>query len=227
LDSHNNRISSKKCNINIYLFLKGSSVGAIKNDWLLEFGKAATGKLVEPKGNSSLVKKRAAFTNFIDLTESDNDDKDEDDTDKIIYKFKLVFPTLRTVESSCGGPEAFGTLFCKKKDFESLNCPTEIFHDCVTGPDDDKCKYSMHSKIMTVSSGNNNTVSYIYCGSHNFTASAWGKTTKQGSMLMINNFEVGVLIPASEWKCEYPYLRPAPKYKTNDLPWDQSEYFKY
>lgn len=132
---------------------------------------------------------------------------------------------MRTAEHSFGGPEAFGTLFCKRKDFESPNCPKEIFHDCITGKNDnEKCKYSMHSKIMTVSSGEN--VSYIYCGSHNFTASAWGKTTKQGSMLMINNFEVGVLIPASEFKCDYPYLRPAPKYKSDDLPWDQGEYYQ-
>lgn len=172
--------------------------------------------MFEPE--NSLIKKRPASNNFIDLTESDDDES-------VNFDFKLVFPTLRTVENSRGGPEAFGTLFCKKKDFESLNCPTEIFHDCVTGPDDkDKCKYPMHSKIMTVSSGK--TVSYIYCGSHNFTASAWGKTTKQGSMLMINNFEVGVLIPASEWDCKYPYLRPAPKYKSNDLPWDQSDYYQ-
>lgn len=154
---------------------------------------------------------------FIDLTESGDVNE---------FEFKVVFPTLRTVENSRGGPEAFGTLFCKKKDFESLSCPTKIFHDCITGTeDDDKCKYSMHSKIMTISSVKNGA-SYIYCGSHNFTASAWGKTTKQGSMLMISNFEVGVLIPASEWKCEYPYLRPAPKYKSNDLPWDQSDYYQ-
>lgn len=132
---------------------------------------------------------------------------------------------MRTVKNSFGGPEAFGTLFCKRKDFESPNCPKEIFHDCVTGKsDNEKCKYSMHSKIMSVSSDEN--VSYIYCGSHNFTASAWGKTTKQGSMLMINNFEVGVLIPASEFKCDYPYLRPAPKYKSDDLPWDQDDYYQ-
>lgn len=166
---------------------------------------------------SNFIKKRV-----IDLTESGDEDEDKTEEDKI--EFKLIFPTLRTVENSIGGPEAFGTLFCKKKDFESPSCPSEIFHDCLTVSDSEKCKYSMHSKIMTVSSENN--VSYIYCGSHNFTASAWGKTTKQGSMLMINNFEVGVLIPASDWNCAYPYLRPAPKYKSNDLPWDQSDYYQ-
>lgn len=148
---------------------------------------------------------------FVDLTEDDS------------VEFKVVFPTLKTVTSSLVGPEGFGTLFCKRKDFESSTFPSEIFHNCTTSAGSEKCKYAMHSKIMTVSSPD---PIYVYCGSHNFTASAWGKTTKQGSMLMINNFEVGVVIPASKWTCGYPYLRPVPKYAENDFPWDQTEYFK-
>lgn len=144
-------------------------------------------------------------------------------------EFKVIFPTMNTVTRSSVGPEGFGTLFCKRKDFESLrteslkqsSCPSEIFHNCTT-VGGDKCKYAMHSKIMTVSSPD---PIYIYCGSHNFTASAWGKTTKLGAMLMINNFEVGVLIPAPKWTCGYPYLRPAKKYSEIDYPWDQTEYY--
>lgn len=149
---------------------------------------------------------------FIDLTEEEN------------VQFKVVFPTLRTVEESLVGPQGFGTLFCKRKDFESDNCPAGIFYDCTTSLNG-KCKYAMHSKIMTVSSGDKGSV-YIYCGSHNFTASAWGKTTKQGSMLMVNNYEVGVLIPSSDCKFEYPYLRPVPEYKSTDFPWDQTDFYQ-
>ena len=179
--------------------------------------------MFEKSWTGSLIKKRPAIT-FIDFTTSADDDDEDDHIENCGIEFKLVFPTLRTVKNSLGGPDAFGTLFCKRRDFESTSCPTEIFHDCVTGKETEKCKYSMHSKIMTVSSGKK--VAYVYCGSHNFTASAWGKATKQGSMLLINNFEVGVLIPATEWKCEYPYLRPAPKYKSDDIPWDQSDYYQ-
>lgn len=133
---------------------------------------------------------------------------------------------MRTVENSLVGPQGFGTLFCKRKDFESDSCPSGIFYDCSTGGFDEQCKYAMHSKIMTVTSGTNETPVYVYCGSHNFTASAWGKTTKQGTMLMINNFEVGVLIPQSEWNCEYPYSRPVQEYNSTDIPWDQTEIYQ-
>ena len=53
--------------------------------------------------------------------------------------------------------------------------------------------------------------------------------TKQGTMFMINNFEVGVIIPKSSFDdlelFEYPYIRPPPNYGLDDLPWDQSDYF--
>lgn len=151
--------------------------------------------------------------NVIDLTEDENEDE-------FNLNFKIVFPTLKTVETSLVGPSGFGTLFCKQKDFQGPNFPVEAFYNCTS--DLNQCKYAMHSKIMTVSSSPN-TIEYIYCGSHNFTASAWGKTTKQGTMLMINNFEVGVIIPYAS--IEYPYMRPPPKYDACDLPWDQTEYF--
>lgn len=144
------------------------------------------------------------------------------DLTKHVHEFKIIFPTLKTVETSLTGPSGFGTLFCKKKDFQAPNFPTELFYNCTS--DLCQCKYAMHSKIMTVSSENDVT-QYIYCGSHNFTASAWGKTTKQGSMLMVNNFEVGVIISKESIELfEYPYIRPPPKYELNDLPWDQTEY---
>ena len=170
--------------------------------------------------------------NIVDLTETDDEDEevridedDEDDDEEVDVEFKIVFPTLNTVKNSLVGPDGFGTLFCKIKDFQSPNFPSDSFHDCVT-KDGNRCKYAMHSKIMTISSRKTGKGCFNYCGSHNFTASAWGKTTKQGSMLMVNNFEVGVLIPASEWNCEYPYLRPARKYELNDLPWYQNDYFQ-
>ena len=175
-----------------------------------EFGKAAKGKLFRQNPKDDGV---------IDLTESETESENE-----FNLKFKIIFPTLKTVETSLIGPSGFGTLFCKKKDFLSPNFPSEFFYNCTS--DLDQCKYAMHSKIMTVSSLNNDNAGYFYCGSHNFTSSAWGKTTKQGTMVMINNFEVGVIIPKSAIKMfEYPYIRPPLKYESNDSPWDQTEYY--
>lgn len=181
-----------------------------------EFGKAATGKLFEHSKQNP--KKRRTITQedgVIDLTA---------ETESSL-EFKIIFPTLKTVETSLTGPSGFGTLFCKTKDFKSPNFPIEFFYNCTS--DLDRCKYAMHSKLMTVSSGDDDDdIEYIYCGSHNFTASAWGKTTKHGTMLMVNNFEVGVIIPKCSVELfKYPYIRPPPKYESTDLPWDQTEYF--
>ena len=189
----------------------------MKRDWLDEFGKAATGKLFEHSKINSKKRPISQDDDVIDLTENEND---------FNLEFKIVFPTLKTVETSLIGPSGFGTLFCKKKDFQAPNFPVELFYNCTS--ELGQCKYAMHSKIMTVSSSSSNDDSpeYIYCGSHNFTASAWGKTTKQGAMLMINNFEVGVIIPKPACNLiEYPYIRPPLKYDSNDLPWDQTDYF--
>lgn len=157
--------------------------------------------------------------NLIDLTLTDSDEGDENENIKL---FKIIFPTVETVKQSSVGIEGFGTIFCKKKDFISPSLPKEIltFYNCTTNPKGSRCKYAMHSKIMTVSSSKK--IAYVYCGSHNFTASAWGKSTKKGSMLMISNFEVGVVL-IKEPKICYPYVRPAEKYKATDFPWDQTD----
>ena len=197
-----------------------------------EFGLAATGKLFSFNSTS---KKRPFSTaeyeiesKLIDLTD-ENDENDENVNSTKPVEFKVIFPSLKTVQNSLVGPQGFGTLFCKQKDFDSPECPPGIFYDCVTGPSENRCKYAMHSKIMTVSvSGGKKGAVYVYYGSHNFTASAWGKTAKQGTMLMISNFEVGVLIPKSEsGHVSYPYFRPAPEYQSNDVPWDQTEFYQF
>lgn len=222
--------------------------------WLDEFGQAAIGKL-----NPTTDKKRKL----------DNDAR---------FDFKIVFPTLQTVLDSSIGPESFGTLFCKQKDYLSPAFPRHFFYDChseSSGP----TNKSMHSKIMTVSSGvdacksakgsskddpievdssddenkepvcYSQTDHYRYIGSHNFTASAWGRLCKGGSALLINNYEVGLLIPSdfssksidssndssksvdfsnssnSSANFPYTYHRPPCKYMDTDLPWDQMTYF--
>lgn len=180
----------------------------------MEFGKAAIGRLF----NSSIPSKRTYSSEIIDLT---------DDDEEAQIEFKIIFPTLETVMNSHVGPEGFGTLFCKRKDFESRDT-FSLLYNCTTNPIASPCKYAMHSKIMTVSSAKSKKPSYYYCGSHNFTASAWGKTTKNGSMLMISNYEVGVILPANIFlndSFEYPYARPVVKYGQTDHPWDQNNFY--
>lgn len=221
-------------------------MGNLSASWLDEFGKAAVGQL-----------------NTIEA-----DKKRKLDKEDAQFDFKIVFPTLATVQASTVGPNAFGTLFCKQKDFLSPNFPRDCFYDChsrATG----RTQKAMHSKIMTVSSAKDSSKStksssksakgsskddpielessedeaeetqssrkheeqkelYRYIGSHNFTAAAWGRLCKGGSALLVNNYEMGMLIPA-DFSSEFPYTyhRPPRKYSPDDLPWDQMTYFSH
>lgn len=70
---------------------------------------------------------------------------------------------------------------------------------------------------------------YRYLGSHNFTAAAWGKLVKNGTKLMINNYEVGLLLPeevVSSGDFVYTYHRPPERYSPDDEPWDQTVFFE-
>ncbi|RIA95049.1 tyrosyl-DNA phosphodiesterase-domain-containing protein [Glomus cerebriforme] len=92
----------------------------------------------------------------------------------------------------------------------------------------------------------NNIVGWYYCGSHNFTESAWGKLnisrdTKE-LQLKIYNWELGIFLPITklnddndkennmndrkDWFSEHgvpvSYQRPPKCYEENDIPWVSS-----
>lgn len=92
---------------------------------------------------------------------------------------------------------------------------------------DDEAKVTMQSSSLPTKH-EEQTELYRYIGSHNFTAAAWGRLCKGGSALLVNNYEVGMLIPAN-FSSEFPYTyhRPPRKYSPKDLPWDQMTYFSH
>lgn len=86
---------------------------------------------------------------------------------------------------------------------------------------------------------------WVYCGSHNFSAAAWGRPISNsrpngavrtnpvlGSRLHISNYELGIIfiVPPSDTKnyvkkvgtnldeIVLPFVVPAPKYKQRDMP---------
>ena len=58
-----------------------------------------------------------------------------------------------------------------------------------------------------------------YFGSHNFSQAAWGKITRGQNKIFMNNFELGIFCEADQLILTLPYLSPAPKYKSDDVPW--------
>jgi hypothetical protein len=187
---------------------QGSSLGSLNRDWIDAFLASARGCLCQRPEKcaptfSSISKKRTieSATSEEPLV-----------TTRHCDRLHIVFPKMSTVCASPARPEAFATLFCKERDFkaavdasakDNTPHPHEIFRDCVTDGKDGRADYAMHSKIMTVTEGTGDVgedekVSYRYIGSHNFTASAWGRLVKSGSKLMVCNYEVGVLFEDSD-----------------------------
>ncbi|KAJ2845458.1 hypothetical protein IWW36_004773 [Coemansia brasiliensis] len=53
-----------------------------------------------------------------------------------------------------------------------------------------------HAKIVLMRMGLNGHYGWMYLGSHNFTAGAWGNATKrQLKLTYVNNYEFGVVLP--------------------------------
>lgn len=132
-------------------------------------------------------------------------------------RFKIVFPTLESAQRSPLGPGAFGTIFCKSKDWQASSTPRSSFYQCSSW----KLKgRPLHTKLMMVEA--NEQPAYYYLGSHNFTAAAWGRFVKDGKQLMVCNFELGVLLRPEDYPIIWPYDRPAQPYASTDTPWIQS-----
>ncbi|CAG8556878.1 447_t:CDS:10 [Dentiscutata erythropus] len=93
---------------------------------------------------------------------------------------------------------------------------------------------NIDSQITINDQGINPIRGWYYCGSHNFTSSAWGKISTsretKGPQLRINNWELGIFFPIrgsendqGDWFTEngvpVPYQRPPRRYDPNDTPW--------
>lgn len=133
-------------------------------------------------------------------------------------KIQIVYPTRTYVENSPDGVGGFGTLFLRSEMWNRSGSPRHLLYraESVFGEGQ-----PIHAKIITgYSKEDDNQPRWAFIGSHNFTASAWGKVTPDG--ITIANFEVGILLPWPATKpFPFPYKRPLVGYSNNDLPWMQ------
>lgn len=193
---------------------QGSSLGSYNKNWTDGMLAATRGQLGIKR--PECLKRKTVDDGIIDLT----GDGDE---------LSLIFPRMQTVLNSTVGPGGFGTLFCRDDYFKTPGA-RKYLRDCINDPVLLKADFAMHSKIMTVSEErkDGNSILYWYCGSHNPTASAWGKLVKSGAKIMIANYEVGVIFAPRDLESSefpYPYVRPPPAYKEDDMPWCQNLFF--
>ncbi|KAK4395457.1 hypothetical protein Sango_1700000 [Sesamum angolense] len=122
----------------------------------------------------------------------------------------------------------------------------DILHDAIPYPSD-RIGFPMHVKVgrRRFESKDGSSFGWVYCGSHNFSAAAWGRpmsdrqlngnvrnTSVLGSRLHISNYELGIIfvVPPPETvdhvkqdtrnldDIVLPFVMPPPKYRPRDQP---------
>ncbi|CAK9186870.1 unnamed protein product [Ilex paraguariensis] len=162
----------------------------------------------------------------------------------------IIYPTIERVKMASSGILASRRLLCfSQKTWQKVR-NIGILHDAIPYPYD-RVGYPMHVKVARrrfQSKTDASSFGWAYCGSHNFSAAAWGRPLSDsletkangavrlnsvlGSRLHICNYELGIvfIVPPSDRKgCPkpkntnlddivLPFVMPAPKYRPTDRP---------
>lgn len=116
-------------------------------------------------------------------------------------RVKMVFPTKEYIENSLEGQELSGCLILAPEIYERTTFPKNILHQ-FQGSENYAFNDGIipHLKVFVVmeESGEITDDTYIYFGSHNFSAAAWGRYEKDCSQISISNTELGVLYPPAK-----------------------------
>ncbi|KAI4343525.1 hypothetical protein L6164_010864 [Bauhinia variegata] len=163
---------------------------------------------------------------------------------------KIVFPTVERVKNAYNGILPSRRILCfSERTWQRLKS-LDILHDAIPHPRD-RVGLPMHVKVVRrrFSSGRDaRSTGWVYCGSHNFSAAAWGRQIsnpygkkadgpRKGSAcldsgLHICNYEIGIVFtfPPTENNDSprvkstnlddivLPFVVPAPKYGSRDKP---------
>lgn len=209
-----------------------SSVGSVNAPFLAAFS-AATGK------------------RSMQLSESEESDPDwgcwSASQELRNPSIRIIFPTIERVKTASSGILASKYILCfTQKTWMRLK-HMGILHDAVPRALD-RVGHPMHVKVARrrfQSRTDTSSFGWVYWGSHNFSAAAWGRPIHSslgvkpngdarsksvlGSRLHICNYEFGIVfvVPPSERKDEkrlnlddisLPFVVPAPRYRSNDTP---------
>ncbi|KAJ7173422.1 tyrosyl-DNA phosphodiesterase-domain-containing protein [Mycena filopes] len=196
---------------NLIVECQGSSIGTYTTQWFNQFYISAT-------GHSSALK------SHMDMSEGRRK--------KLDYPLgvKVVFPSLATVKST--DQHGATSLFCTRQKWAVANFPRTAFHDSKSSAG----RVLMHTKMIIGSfTQKKNTTAdpsdpagWMYLGSHNFTAAAWGNLSGSADapVLNLNNYELGVVLPlmsAQDVNSVSAWERPPKRYAPADVPWFQDE----
>ncbi|XP_022736941.1 uncharacterized protein LOC111289853 [Durio zibethinus] len=161
---------------------------------------------------------------------------------------RIIFPTIEQVKNACNGISPSRRILCfAEKTWQRLR-NLDILHNAIPSPCN-RVGHPMHVKVARRrfwSKAGSSSFGWVYCGSHNFSAAAWGRPisssvgikpsrlneTNSFMRLHICNYELGIIFvfPPMETKCianqsspklddiALPFVMPAPKYGPRDRP---------
>ncbi|XP_062091483.1 uncharacterized protein LOC133797557 isoform X2 [Humulus lupulus] len=163
---------------------------------------------------------------------------------------RVIYPTINRVKNASNGVLPSKRILCfSEKTWERLR-PINILHDAIPHPYN-RVGHPMHTKVARRrfrSVTDASSFGWIYCGSHNFSAAAWGRTISNsygikvdeegksksslGPRLHVCNYELGIvfIFPPTDGKhtaskisrnlddIVLPFVVPAPKYGPRDRP---------
>ncbi|KAL0415483.1 UNVERIFIED_CONTAM: hypothetical protein Slati_3380200 [Sesamum latifolium] len=204
-----------------------SSVGSVNAQFLAAFS-AAAGKRSVP---------------FSDSEESDPDWGCWNASQELKNpSVRIIFPSIEGVKNNRSGIMASRRILCFSQRLKNIG----ILHDAIPYPSD-RIGFPMHVKVgrRRFESKDGSSFGWVYCGSHNFSAAAWGRpmsdrqlngnvrnTSVLGSRLHISNYELGIIfiVPPPETvdhvkqdtqnldDIVLPFVMPPPKYRPRDQP---------
>ncbi|CAI0547978.1 unnamed protein product [Linum tenue] len=148
---------------------------------------------------------------------------------------KILFPTIDRVKKAHGGILSSRRILCfSEKTWQKLRT-ANIFRDAVPHPHE-RVGHPMHVKVARRQFWRGTqeaSVGWVYCGSHNFSAAAWGQTisnSSSGPKLRVCNYELGIIFvfpPTDDGSNQdqeslkdivLPFAVPAPEYRPTDRP---------
>ncbi|CAG8522773.1 1833_t:CDS:10 [Funneliformis caledonium] len=216
----------------VQLEFQSSSIGSLNKQYLVEFYQSARGldpvsALSRPRPKKGEVDPLPPITVVYPSS-------------KVVYESKYEYSAKLAIAS---------TICLSEKAYNKDTFPKEVLRNCISKRDGKL----MHSKFALAQfrekpndmplnvESQENAGGWYYCGSHNFSESAWGKVTTSREtkelQIRINNWELGVFFPIYRKEQEYlpnqdydkkdwfnehsvpvPYIRPPPRYAGNETP---------
>jgi len=148
---------------------------------------------------------------------------------EITQYFEIIYPTEAYIKNCIAGAQYASEVVLFRNMYSSMEFPkNSLFKLDSIHTHKSYERQLFHAKVAILSRRHKlSDESILYFGSHNFTASAWGRFDKFSMQLIINNFELGVIFKPQKNSAEMKqrivdsmmFNTNPEKYFINEKPW--------